>query len=85
MIDLAFLAVLGLATAMALPVVGALLIFSLMVAPPSAARFLTSRPGVAIALSVGLWVLTFWVSIALAYAVNWPVDGPSRAWPVPCS
>jgi zinc/manganese transport system permease protein len=73
MIDLAFLVVLGLATAMALPVVGALLVFSLMVGPPSAARFLTSRPGVSMALSVGLSILTVWASIALAYALNWPV------------
>ena len=58
---------------MALPVVGALLIFSLMVGPPSAARFLTSRPGVSIALSVALSTLTVWASIALAYALNWPV------------
>jgi zinc/manganese transport system permease protein len=72
-IDLAFLAILGLATAMALPLVGVLLIFSLMVGPPSAARFLTSRPGVSVALSVGLSVLTVWASIALAYAMNWPV------------
>jgi zinc/manganese transport system permease protein len=73
MIDLAFLAILGLATAMALPVVGALLIFSLMVGPPSAARFLTCRPGVSMALSVGLSILTVWASIALAYTLNWPV------------
>jgi zinc/manganese transport system permease protein len=73
MIDLAFLAILGFATAMALPVVGALLIFSLMVGPPSAARFLTSRPGVSVALSVCLSVLTVWASIALAYVLNWPV------------
>jgi zinc/manganese transport system permease protein len=73
MIDLAFLAILGLATAMALPVVGALLIFSLMVGPASAARFLTSRPGVSMALSVLLSTLTVWSSIALAYTLNWPV------------
>jgi ABC-type Mn2+/Zn2+ transport system permease subunit len=37
-----FLAVVALATSMALPVVGALLIFSLMIGPPAAARSVTS-------------------------------------------
>ena len=40
---MAFLVILALATAMTVPVVGALLIFSLMVGPPAAAR--ASRPG----------------------------------------
>jgi len=42
--ELAFLVVLGLATALTVPLVGALLIFSLMTGPPAAARALTSRP-----------------------------------------
>ena len=42
--EVLFLAVVALATAMALPVVGALLVFSLMVGPASAARALTDRP-----------------------------------------
>ena len=51
--NLLFLTVLALATAMALPVVGALLVFSLMVGPASAARAFTSRPVPAMTLSVG--------------------------------
>ena len=42
--------VLALATAMTVPVVGALLIFSLMIGPPAAARSFTSRPPLAIGL-----------------------------------
>ena len=52
MMDLAFLMVLALVTTMAVPVVGSLLIFSLLIGPPAAARSFTSRPPVAIALSV---------------------------------
>ena len=45
-IEICFLIVVALATAMTVPVVGALLIFSLMIGPPAAARSLTSaRPG----------------------------------------
>jgi zinc/manganese transport system permease protein len=72
-IDILFLLVLALATAMALPVVGALLVFSLMVGPPSAARALTSRPALAMALSVAIALATAWAAIALSYVSNWPV------------
>jgi zinc/manganese transport system permease protein len=73
LMDLCFLAILGLATAMALPVVGALLVFSLMVGPAAAARALTSRPPLAMALSVLIALLTVWAAIALSYLSNWPV------------
>ena len=43
-IEICFLLVVALATAMTVPVVGALLIFSLMIGPPAAARSFTSRP-----------------------------------------
>jgi zinc/manganese transport system permease protein len=71
--DLAFLCVLALATAMALPVVGALLVFSLMVGPASAARSLTSRPIAAMTFSVVIALATVWGAIALSYESNWPI------------
>ena len=46
--ELAFLVVVALATTMTVPVVGTLLIFSLMIGPPAAARSFTDRPLVAI-------------------------------------
>ena len=58
---------------MALPVVGALLVFSLMIGPPAAARFLTDRPAVAMALSAGLALVTVWVSIVASFGSNWPI------------
>jgi zinc/manganese transport system permease protein len=71
--ELIFLIVLALATSMTLPVTGALLIFSLMIGPPAAARSVTSRPQPALLLSVLLALAVVWVSIAAAYQTNWPV------------
>jgi len=68
-----FLVVLALATSMALPVVGALLIFSLMIGPPAAARSFTDTPALAIGLSVVIAVGTVWAAIAASYQTNWPV------------
>lgn len=72
-LELAFLAIVALSTAMAVPVVGALLVFSLMVGPASAARALTDRPWRALSVSVLLAVGTVWSAIALAYLSDWPV------------
>ncbi len=90
-IEICFLIVVALATAMTVPVVGALLIFSLMIGPPAAARSLTSRPGRAMLLSVVIAVVTVWAAIAASYVYNWPVGffvgtlgalsyGIGRAW-----
>ena len=90
-IELYFLIVLALATAMTVPVVGALLIFSLMIGPPAAARSLTSRPLLAIVLSVVIALATVWVAIAASYLCNWPIGffigalgalsyGAGRSW-----
>ncbi len=70
---LAFLVLVALATSMTLPVVGALLIFSLMVGPPAFARAVTAEPVRALALSTLVALVTVWVSIAGAYQWNWPV------------
>lgn len=71
--EMAFLAVVALATSMAVPIVGALLIFSLLIGPPAAARALTDRPSVAIAFSVAIALVTVWISVAASYESNWPI------------
>jgi zinc/manganese transport system permease protein len=71
--ELAFLVVMALATSMTIPVVGALLMFSLMIGPAAAARSVTARPGVAVALSVAIALVTVWVGIVLSYHTNWPL------------
>ena len=72
-VDLYFLIVMALATSMTVPVVGALLMFSLMIGPAAAARSVTARPGAAMALSVVIALATVWLSIALSYQTNWPL------------
>ena len=90
-IELAFLLVLAAATALTVPVVGALLIFSLVIGPPAAARSFTDRPPVAIVASVCIALVTVWAAIACSYQTNWPIGffvgaiaafdyGVGRAW-----
>lgn len=72
-VDTAFLLLVALATSMSVPVVGALLMFSLMVGPPAAARLLTDRPLRALMYSVVLALGLVWVAVAASYALDWPV------------
>jgi zinc/manganese transport system permease protein len=89
--EMCFLVIVALATTMTVPVVGALLIFSLMIGPPAAARSFTGRPLYALALSAGIALATVWTAIAASYLSNWPVGffvgalsaavyGVGRAW-----
>jgi zinc/manganese transport system permease protein len=72
-LELAFLLVMALATSMSVPVVGALLMFSLMIGPAAAARSLTARPVLAMTLSVAIALVTVWTGIAASYQSNWPL------------
>jgi zinc/manganese transport system permease protein len=72
-LELAFLVLVALTATMSVPVVGALLMFTLMVGPPAAARSFVDRPGAAIALSVAIALVTVWVAIAASYQTNWPI------------
>jgi zinc/manganese transport system permease protein len=71
--EVGFLLVIALATTMTVPVVGTLLIFSLMIGAPAAARSFTDRPGRAIVLSVAIALVAVWASIAASYTTNYPV------------
>jgi zinc/manganese transport system permease protein len=71
--ELVFLAVVALATTMTVPVVGTLLIFSLMIGAPAAARSFTDEPTRALGLSVVIALLIVWAAIALSYQTNYPV------------
>ncbi|HWD08913.1 MAG TPA: metal ABC transporter permease, partial [Actinomycetota bacterium] len=71
--ELYFLVVVAVATAMTVPVVGALLIFSLMIGPPAAARSFSARPGRALVLSAAIALAVVWVAVAASYLSNWPV------------
>ncbi len=73
LVELLFLLAVGVATTMALPVVGALLVFSLMIGPPATARFVTDRPARAMVVSGALGLITVWVSITASFWSNWPI------------
>jgi zinc/manganese transport system permease protein len=72
-VELAFLVVIACSTTMTVPVVGAMLIFSLMIGPPAAARSFTNRAEIALLGSVVIALLTVWASLACSYTSNWPV------------
>jgi len=72
-IELAFMIILGLATTAAVPVVGALLMFSLTIGPPAAAIQVTRRPLPAMALSVAIALVSVWFAIAASYQTDWPI------------
>jgi zinc/manganese transport system permease protein len=89
--ELLFLSVVAATTTVAVPVVGALLFFPLLIGPPAAARNLTARVGVALSWSVGLALTSLWSALALSYVSGWPVGffvsmasalcyGASRWW-----
>lgn len=75
-VDMLFLVSVALATSMAVPVVGALLMFALLVAPPAMASLLTKRPATALAVSVILALVMIWASIALSVELNAPTGLP---------
>lgn len=75
LLAMVFFILLAFAVAQAVQVVGILLIFALLVAPPATAQRLTARPGVAIVLSVVLSLLFTWGGLALAYFAPYAVVG----------
>ena len=71
--ELAFLTLLALAAGFAVPVTGALLVFSLMLGPGAAAARFCDRLGAGLLLSMALALGLAWVALGLAYVSNWPV------------
>jgi zinc/manganese transport system permease protein len=69
-----FLLIVAVAVSMAVQVVGVLLIFSLMVTPAAIALRLSMRPGVAIALSVGIALGVTWLGLFIAWYEPYPVS-----------
>lgn len=71
--DMLFLTVVAIATTTSVPVVGALLMFSLMIGPPAAARAVTRHPLPAMLLGVALSLATVWIAIGASYQTEWPI------------
>lgn len=73
LLEAAFLLLLALAVAFAVPVTGALLVFSLMIGPGAAASRLCRRLSAGFWVAVLLAVMLAWAALGLAYLTNWPV------------
>lgn len=72
-LDLSFLLLVAAVTTTAVPVVGTLLVFSLMVGPPAAARLVVRGPLGAMAVSIVLALVTVWTALAASSVTQWPV------------
>ncbi len=74
LLNVLFLCLLAATVAIAVPIIGALLIFALLVGPPAAAQSLSrgARSGWIIAVVLG--VLETWGGIACAYTIGYPAS-----------
>lgn len=74
LLDALFLTLLAVTVAEAVPAVGALLVFALIVTPAAIARRLTTRPYVALFLSAALALVITWVGLTMAFYLSYPVS-----------
>jgi zinc/manganese transport system permease protein len=72
-LSVAFLVLLGAATAEASQITGTLLVFALLVMPAAAAQQLTARPAVGLALSVVIALAVTWTGLIAAYYSPYPI------------
>ncbi|SRR5579884_1749982 len=68
-----YLVLLALEVAVAVQVVGVLLIFALLVTPAAIAQYVTTRPVVAVLVSIALALLFTWAGLAIGYITPYPV------------
>lgn len=68
-----YLVLLALEVAVAVQVVGVLLIFALLVTPAAIAQYVTTRPVVAVLVSIALALLFTWAGLAVGYITLYPV------------
>ena len=74
LLSVLFLAIVALAVAECVQIVGVLLVFALMVGPAAAAQRLTTRFWSGIALSVALALSEAWLGLVLAFSTDWPTS-----------
>ncbi|HVB18916.1 MAG TPA: metal ABC transporter permease [Acidimicrobiales bacterium] len=73
-LSLIFLSLLALTTVVAIQIVGVLLVFSLLVAPAAAAEQMTNRPLRAMALAMGIALVSSWLGLFLGVWLGGPVS-----------
>ena len=72
LLDVGFLLLLALAVAATSQITGALLVFTLLVAPPAAAQLITARPVAGLVLSVAFALAIAWLGLGIAYFSIYP-------------
>lgn len=73
-VGVAFLAIVALATAGCVQIVGVLLVFALMVGPAATAQRLTARIWRGLILAAAIALLDAWAGLTLAYYTDWPAS-----------
>lgn len=73
LLSLTYLILLALEVAVAVQVVGVLLIFALLVTPAAIAQYLTTRPVMTVLVSIALALLFTWAGLAVGYITPYPV------------
>lgn len=73
-VSVLFLAIVALATAECVQIVGVLLVFALMVGPAAAAQHLSARLLPGLALAAGLALVEAWGGLVAAYYTDWPTS-----------
>jgi len=69
-----FLGLLAITVAIAVPIIGALLIFALLVGPPAAAQLLSKNVFTGILTAVALGIGETWAGIGCAYYIGYPAS-----------
>ncbi|MGH3788808.1 MAG: metal ABC transporter permease [Pseudonocardiaceae bacterium] len=72
-LSVAFLVLLGAATAEASQITGTLLVFALLVMPAATAQALTAYPVRALALTIAIGLIVTWLGLSVAYYTPFPV------------
>ncbi|MBV9013386.1 MAG: metal ABC transporter permease [Pseudonocardiales bacterium] len=72
-LSVAFLVLLGAATAEASQITGTLLVFALLVMPAATAQALSARPVTALALTITIGLIVTWLGLSVAYYAPFPV------------
>ena len=73
-VDLLFVTLVAVCVAIAVPVIGALLIFAFLVGPPAAAQALARGIGRGLLLSMALALALTWGGLAASYAIGLPAS-----------
>jgi zinc/manganese transport system permease protein len=74
LLDACFLVLLGITVAEAVPAVGALLVFALLITPAASIQKVVTRPFVGLILSAVLALFITWLGLTIAFYLSYPVS-----------